>query len=273
MSQVDVGHFHEMANAGTEFVEVVGVRTQLRRGGDGPALLVVHGELGVPGWLDSYAALAQGFSVIVPSLPGYGQSSRPSWVTEVRDLAAWTTWFIRDLQLPKPLSVVGFSMGAWIAAEIATMDHSLFKQMVLVSPMGLKPAQGEIWDYFLNPTEEAFARSFHDPAGAPEYERYYGREWTPEEVEQAEFNRETTCRVAWRPYMYHPNLPQRLAGVSTPTLIIHGRQDRITPLSCAEIYHAGIEGSQLQVLEECGHLPEMEKPEEFLRAVRGFLTG
>ena len=181
MAQADVGHFHEMATVSTEFVGVVGVRTQLRHGGDAPPLLVIHGELGVPGWLDSYAALAQEFSVFVPSLPGYGQSTRPPWVFDVRDLAGWTTWFIRDRKLPKPLSVVGFSMGAWIAAEIAAMDHSVFDKMVLVSPMGVKPAHGEIWDYFLNPTRDAFARGFHDPAGAPEYGRYYGREWTPEE--------------------------------------------------------------------------------------------
>ena len=60
-----------------EFVEAAGVRIQLRRGGRGAPLLVLHGELGVPGWLRAYEQLAEPFTVYVPSLPGFGQSARP----------------------------------------------------------------------------------------------------------------------------------------------------------------------------------------------------
>jgi pimeloyl-ACP methyl ester carboxylesterase len=109
-----------------EFVEAAGVRIQLRRGGAGQPLLVLHGELGVPGWLRAYALLAERFTVYVPSLPGFGRSARPDWILTVRDLAAWVTWFVRDVKLSQPLPVVGFSMGGWIAAEIATMNASLF---------------------------------------------------------------------------------------------------------------------------------------------------
>ena len=58
---------------GGAFVEAAGLRIQLRRGGTGPPLLVLHGELGVPGWLSAYAELARDFTVYVPSLPGFGQ--------------------------------------------------------------------------------------------------------------------------------------------------------------------------------------------------------
>ena len=63
-----------------EFVEAAGVPIQLRRGGTGPPLLIVHGELGVPGWLSAYAQLARHFTVYVPSLPGFGPSERPDWI-------------------------------------------------------------------------------------------------------------------------------------------------------------------------------------------------
>ena len=73
------------------FVEVADVRLQLRQGGTGEPLLVLHGELGVPGWLRAYELLAEHFTVYVPSLPGFGQSARPDWIISVRDLAAWVT--------------------------------------------------------------------------------------------------------------------------------------------------------------------------------------
>ena len=53
------------------------------------------------------------------SLPGFGQSARPDWIISVRDLAAWVTWFVRDLRLSQPLNVIGGSMGGWIAAVFA----------------------------------------------------------------------------------------------------------------------------------------------------------
>ena len=56
------------------------VAVELRRGGSGAPLLVIHGELGVPGWLESFAELADHYDVIVPSLPGYGRSTRPDWI-------------------------------------------------------------------------------------------------------------------------------------------------------------------------------------------------
>src|SRR2546430_17671741 len=132
---------HGMTTAGSytgTFVEVPAVRSQLRRGGAGEPLLILHGELGVPGWLRAYELLAEHFTVYVPSLPGFGQSAHPDWISSVRDLAAWVTWLVRDLQLPQPLNVIGCSVGGWIAAELATFNASLFKKMVLAGTAGLK---------------------------------------------------------------------------------------------------------------------------------------
>jgi len=252
------------------FVEAAGLRIQLRRGGAGPPLLVLHGELGVPGWLSAYAQLADHFTVYVPSLPGFGQSSRPDWIAGVRDLAAWVTWFVRDLALAAPLPVIGSSLGGWVAAEIATVNPGLFAKMVLVAAAGVPPDNGEIWDYFLHSTKEALAQAFADPAGAVEYRRFYG-EWTPDDERQAESNREMAARLIWRPYMRSHTLPALLGGVSTPTLVVWGRQDAIIPVSVCDRYVGAIPGASAHVLDRCGHMPEMERPDEFVQAVREFL--
>jgi pimeloyl-ACP methyl ester carboxylesterase len=268
-----LGTMASVASACTEaFVEAAGVRVQLRRGGAGAPLLVLHGELGVPGWRRAYAELARHFSVYVPALPGFGQSARPDWIVDVRDLAAWVTWFVRDVGLPQPLPVIGSSLGGWVAAEIATMNVGLFTKMVLVGAAGLRPEEGHVWDYFVHGSQEAFAQAFWDPAKAPEYQHYYGRVWTPEEELQAEQNRQMAARLLWKPYMRSHTLQARLPAVATPTLVVWGRQDAIIPLSVCQSYVRAIPGATAKVLERCGHLPEMEQPDAFVEAVLDFLV-
>ncbi len=255
-----------------EFVDVADVRIQLRKGGSGEPLLVLHGELGVPGWIGAYEELAKHFTVYVPSLPGFGQSERPEWITNPRDLAAWVTWFVRDMKLQEPLNVIGFSLGGWIAAEIATMNASIFKKMVLVGAAGLKPDEGEIWDYFVNSGPQAFEQAFHDPEQSPEYAQYYGREWSIDEQDQVEINREMTARLSWKPYLRSHTLRDLLPGVATPTLLVWGREDAIIPLNSCELYQQAIPGATAKIIANCGHMPEMEKPEEFVQAVLDFVS-
>ena len=178
-------------------IDIAGITVELRRGGSGTPLLVIHGELGVPGWLESFVQLAEHHDVIVPSLPGYGRSTRPDWVMGVHDLAAWVTWFARDVDLHTPINVIGYSLGGWVAAEIATVASQLFNRIVLVGAMGIKPERGEIFDYFLESGLTGLRRAFHRPEQSSEFMRYWGQEWTPEEADLAEQHREMTCRIAW----------------------------------------------------------------------------
>jgi pimeloyl-ACP methyl ester carboxylesterase len=142
--------------------------------------------------------------------------------------------------------------------------------MVLVGAAGIKPREGEIWDYFLNGAKDAFRQSFFNPA-ATEYVKHYGRDWTPDEAEQIETNREAAIRYLWRPYMHSVTLSGLLPGIGVPTLLLWGRQDAIVPMNSCELYKQGIPGAQVAVIEDCGHMPEMEKPEEFAKTVIEFL--
>jgi pimeloyl-ACP methyl ester carboxylesterase len=253
-------------------IDIAGITVELRRGGSGTPVLVIHGELGVPGWLESFAQLAEHHDVIVPSLPGYGRSTRPDWIMGVHDLAAWVTWFARDIDLRTPVNVIGCSLGGWVAAEIATVAPQFFNKMVLVGAMGIKPEQGEIFDYFLESGLTGLRRAFHRPEQSSAFMRYWGNEWTPEETDLVEQHREMTCRIAWKPYMHSLTLRHLLPGVSTPTLLLWGGEDAITPINSGEIYQRAIPRSRLVVIENCGHMPEMEKPTEFAGLIENFLA-
>ena len=72
--------------------------------------------------------------------------------------------------------------------------------------------------------------------------------------------------------MHSLTLRQLLPGVITPTLLVWGREDAITPLQCGELYQSSIPRSRLAIIENCGHMPEMEKPAEFAKLVDNFLA-
>lgn len=260
----------DVTNHSNEIAGIAGIDCEVRRGGKGAPLLLIHGEFGLPGWTKACAALAEHFDVIAPSLPGYGGSTRPDWIMSVRDLAAWITWFARDMNLSAPLNVVGLSMGGWALAEIATIAPEFARKMLLCGPMGLKPETGEIFDYFLESGLTGLRRSFHKPNESLEFMHYWGGELSPDNIDLIDQNREMTCRIAWKPWMHSLTLRPLLRGVKTPTLIVQGAEDSITPLNCGELYRDAIPGAALITIENCGHMVEMEKPQEFAALARRF---
>lgn len=261
-----------MAQSGQEeSINIAGLNIQMWHGGQGAPLLVLHGAGGNPGWLPCYEALAAQFHVYAPSHPGFGTSDRPDWMDRVHDLAYFYQWFLEALHLA-PVAVIGFSMGGWLAAEMAAMNPTLLRRMVLVGAAGMKPQQGEITDIFLITPEQVLQKQFYDPAQVPDYQRLYGSEPTQEQRQTAVWNREMAALLTWKPYMYNPKMPVLLSQVKTPTLVVWGRQDAIVPLNCGELYQAAIPGTQLIVIDHCGHSPQIEKPQAFLDAVVPFLT-
>jgi pimeloyl-ACP methyl ester carboxylesterase len=157
-----------------------------------------------------------------------------------------------------------------VAAEIATVAPQFFNKMVLVGATGIKPERGEIFDYFLEGGLIGLRRAFHRPEQSFEFMRYWGKEWTPEEADLVEQHREMTCRIAWKPYMHTLTLRHLLPSARTPTLLVWGREDAITPVECGEIYQRAIPRSRLTVIENCVHMPEMEKAGRIREAGRNF---
>ena len=108
-----------------ERLQVAGAEMQVLKGGSGEPLLVLHDEMGQPGWVQLHEELAKNYTVYAPSLPGFGVTARLDWVMNVRDIATWTLWAMEDMGLSNP-NVLGFSLGGWIAAEMATQSQALF---------------------------------------------------------------------------------------------------------------------------------------------------
>jgi pimeloyl-ACP methyl ester carboxylesterase len=263
-----------MADWTEEIIQVAGTKLATIKGGKGKPLLLLHEELGYPGWMSYHEALAKERSLIIPIQPGYGKSPRVEQIRNVHELGLFYIAALNELNLA-PIDVIGFSLGGWTAAEMATANSKIFRKMVLVAPSGIRPAEGEILDIFAVTIGTQQNATVHDAAATPEFRKLYGGERTPEQFESFEEARTESARIAWDPILNNPSLSYFLQGVrGLPTQIVWGREDATVPVSAAEAYKKALKNTdvKLTIFDHCGHRPEIEKSAEFVKLVSEFLA-
>ena len=239
------------------FVEVDGCRTHLRRAGKGEPLLFLHGASGAPAIMPFMEKLAQRFDVLVPEHPGWGLSDEPEWLENIHDVAYFYLDFLKKLNL-SGVTIVGSSMGGWIAMEMAVRDTARMKSLVLVSPAGVAAPGVQPADIFLMAPEELIKNLFVDE------KLVQARLSAPVDVDESLKNRHTTARLAWEPRLHDPFLPKWLHRIDVPVKIIWGKQDRILPVGILDEMKRLMPSAKTLVLENCGHLPHAEKVDEFV---------
>ena len=238
-------------------VEVDRCKVRLRRGGTGEPLLFLHGASGAPVILPFMEKLAQRFDVLVPEHPGWGKSDEPEWLENIHDAAYFYLDFLKHLDL-RNVTVVGSSMGGWIAMEMAVRDTSRLKSLVLVSPAGIAAPGVLPADIFLMAPEELIRNLFVDE------KLVQARLAAPVDVDEALKNRHTTARLAWEPRLHDPFLPKWLHRIDVPVKIVWGKQDRILPVGILDELKRLLPRATTLVLDNCGHLPHAEKVDEFV---------
>lgn len=240
---------------------------RLMRGGSGPPLLFLHGASGAGDWSPMMARLAENYDVIVPEHPGFGASDTPDWLDNIHDLAHFYVDFIRALELDK-VHLVGVSLGGWIAAEMAVRSTRHIATLTLVSAAGLHVKGVEQMDPFLCTDEERLRAFFYDETLA---EPMIARVLAPEQEDVNLKNRAATARMTWQPRGHDPNLHKWLHQIDAPTLLIWGDTDRMFPARLGEEFERLIPNAELVVFPQCGHLPQVEKLDDFVDTVRGFI--
>lgn len=248
-------------------IEVAGLPIQLRRGGSGPSLLVVHHETGNPGWLPFHDALGQSRDVLLPTLPGWDGTARGDWMRTPRDLAAVLQLLLDELAVER-CAVVGLGFGGFLAAEMAVVNQSRLDALVLVGAMGLQPEGAEIRDQFLEAHEDYAKSCFHDAAN---FHALYGETPPTEQLIAWDANREMTARTAWKPFLYSQSLPHLLSSVRTPALVVHPQYDTVVPSVCAEAYAQLLGNAQLEMLSNAGHMAEAEQAGALAAMITDFL--
>jgi len=246
-----------------------GIELEVLRRGSGPPLVLLHGMDTVHPQAPFLDLLGHHAEIIAPSMPGFGNTSRPADFDTIYDLVHLHLALIDALPYDK-VALMGLSFGGWLASEVAVACSHKLSRLVLVDSLGIKLGDREsrdILDVFnVNPAEVRRC-SWHDPAKAPDYDAMSDAEL----VIHAR-NREALCLYAWHPCLYNPQLKQWLGHIRVPTLVLWGASDRVVTPDYGRTYAGLIPGARFELIEEAGHHPEIEQPQRFAERVTAFLA-
>jgi pimeloyl-ACP methyl ester carboxylesterase len=261
-------------------VDAGGIRTNYHRAGSGPTVVLVHGSgPGVSAWANwrlTIPALAERFDVVAPDVVGFGFTDRPEGFHYGLD--AWREHllaFVDALGIDR-FSIVGNSFGGGLAISMAVHAPERVERLVLMGACGVSfpitEGLDRVWGY--EPSLEnmrglldvfAFDRSLvtddlarmrYAASVRPGFQESFSAMFPPPRQQGVDD-------------LATPE--DQIRGIRQPTLVVHGRDDRVIPLENAYRLLQLVDDSRLHVFGRCGHWTQIEHAEEFNRLVTDFL--
>ena len=274
-----------------EEITLHGHRVYFRRGGQGPALLLIHGMAGdLDTWAPAFPDLMRDHYVIAPDLIGHGQSAKPRGDYSLGAHASGLRDLLEVLDVPR-VTVIGQSLGGGIAMQFAYQYPERVERMVLVDSGGLGasvtpflravtiPGAGPVLQIAASERVERVLRAAVSPVAgigshvvpksAKRIARYFPRFRDPS-ARNAFIN---TARSVLDLRGQRINATDRLyLAEELPTLIVWGGRDRLIPVGHGHRAHSLIPGSRLEIFERAGHFPHEDEPERFAALIREFIA-
>ena len=270
-----------IAGIGQKGVEVQGLHMEYLEGGEGEAILLLHGFGGnKDNWTRIARHLTPHFRVIAPDLPGFGQSTRePGSDYTISAQADRIRAFARALNIDR-FHLAGNSMGGTIAGACAARYSNDIISLWLIAPGGIMSAEpSELFRLLkggkANPLIAESPEEYEDLLDFVCVKRPFIpsviRDFLAEEaVRNSPLNKEIFKQI--RKSMETSPLEVLLKGLRVPTLILWGAGDRVLHVSGARILESVIPGAKISIMEETGHVPMIERPEESARIFLDFLN-
>src|SRR6266436_1864547 len=251
---------------------VYGAKVHYVDAGTGSPVILLHGladDIGV--WESVMPAVAAKHRVIALDQIGFGRSDKPLLDYRVATFVDFLDRFLDELKIDHA-SLVGNSLGGWIAADFALAHPERIDRLVLCDAAGyaalgknmnartlsaLRLASREDIRY-LGPLTFHNKRFYEDVDLAFKQRVTAGDNYTVNQLLDSMIRGEDV-------------LDGRLGAIHKPTLIVWGREDKLIPLNFAERFHKEITGSRLEVIDDCGHMPHVECADKFNHALLKFL--
>ena len=254
--------------------------------GEGPPVFFVHGLGGSwRNWLENIPALHKNHRVVALDLPGFGTSPMPPEPVSIHSYGDLIVAFADKIGLGPETALVGHSMGGFIATEAVIEAPERFSSLTLVAAAGITFAN-------FPQTRKQIAKiaiRMMLPIASGNLERNMGRK----RLRSASFKgliahpsmigREILwemghygvrspglMQAAWELAGYDTR--ERLKEITVPTLVVWGNQDRLVPVGAAYGYEKRIPSSELELIDDAGHMVQMERPGRFNRVLEDFVS-
>ncbi len=263
-----------------QMITAAGFKTNLHDYGDGFPLMMIHGSgPGVTAWANwrlVMPELAKSRRIVAPDMLGFGYSARPEGITYNRELWVKHAVGVLDALGLDQVDLLGNSFGGGIALALALAYPERVRRLILMgsagTPFTLTEGLDAVWGY--TPSIDNMRRLLDIFA--------YDRTLVTDDL--AELRYQASIRPGFQEAFSQMFPPPRQNGInelSSPedkvrllpheTLILHGREDQVIPLSASLTLHEWIKNSQLHVFGCCGHWTQIEHSERFVRLVNDFL--
>lgn len=269
--------------------------------GNGQTVVLLHGKnFSGAYWKPTIDALvAGGYRVVVPDQIGFGKSTKPVHLQySFQALASWTKDLLEERDV-KNFIVVGHSMGGMLAARMALLYPSYVQKLVLVNPIGLEDWKTKVPYRTIDDWYETELKQTPETIREYQKQAYYSGVWKPEYDANMSLAAGWTMHpdygaIAWNSaliydMMYTQPVVYELKNIKTPTLLIIGTRDRTAigkdlvkdKTVAANLGRYDILGKETakiipnsQLVElDTGHLPQVEKFDDYIGAMKRFLAG
>jgi pimeloyl-ACP methyl ester carboxylesterase len=262
-------------------IDAGGIETSYLEAGSGEPVLMLHGSgpgvSALANWRYNIPTLAQRFRVLAPDVVGFGATERPDDI--VYSLRSWTdhVWAFLDAHGIEKTAIVGNSLGGRIALQMAADRPDRITKMVLMGAPGVGMAltDGLAALRAYEPSHDAMRdllRNYFavDPA------------MITDELVDIRYQASITDGAfeAYRSMFFDPRhagseldiTENEVRAIATPTLLVHGREDKVVPVQVAIMMLGLLPNADLHVFSACGHWTQIERADEFSALVTDYLA-
>ena len=243
-----------------QFVDVAGTPTAYRRSGSGVPVVYLHGHWATRRWLPFHEALARSVDLIAPEHPGFGESGPLPPAATSDDVVLHYRDFL-DAVVGAPAHLVGYGLGAWFAADVATWFPERVASLTVIAPFGLRIPGQPIADIFLMNPADLMAAYYHgDPTPYADLVPGVGspQQGGAEEFAQRYGELGSAAALIWN-MRYDLKLERRLTRLEMPALVVTAGEDKIVPVGHGERWAELLSAKQVTI-PDAGHAVVVEQP-------------
>jgi pimeloyl-ACP methyl ester carboxylesterase len=257
-------------------IRVRGIEMAYDEAGSGTAVVLLHGyPFNRSMWSEQIEVLMPSFHVVAPDLRGFGESTASPDLATMDDMARDVAELTQALGVSRA-AICGLSMGGYVALALCRMFALRVRALILADTRAqadtdetranrARQAEEALRDGMVG-IAEAMLPKLLSPATLANRPEIVAR------LREMMINTKSEGTVAaLRGMAQRRDQTPFLHSIISPTLILVGSDDKITPLEDAEMMHREIGGSRLEIIEGAGHVSNMEQPESFNRALLQFL--